>query len=160
VVHIHVPPLRERVADLPKLTRSLVRTYAAKHGREVDAVSPEVVSLLSDYDFPGNVRELANAIERAVIFVSGKQIEVADLPSAMRASVSAQRQQRQPRSLAEVEADYLQETLSTTGGNKTAAARILGISRKNLYERLERLAKGSEKVNHGSNGDEVPFDSV
>src|SRR6185503_11099024 len=142
VVHIHVPPLRERVADLPKLTSSLVRTYAAKHGREVGAVSPEVVSLLSDYDFPGNVRKFANAIERAVIFVSGRQIEVADLPSAMRAPVSAQRQQRQPRSLAEVEADYLQETLSTTGGNKTAAARILGISRKNLYERLERLEKG------------------
>lgn len=154
VVHIHVPPLRARVADLPKLTSSLVRTYAAKHGREVNGVSSEVVSLLSDYDFPGNVRELANAIERAVIFVSGKQIEVADLPSAMRISVSAQRQQRQPRSLAEVEADYLQETLSTTGGNKTAAARILGISRKNLYERLERIEKGSEKTNHGSNGDE------
>jgi DNA-binding NtrC family response regulator len=156
VVQIHLPPLRERVADLPKLTNSLVRTYAAKHGREVNSVSPEVVSLLSEYDFPGNVRELANTIERAVIFVSGNQIEVVDLPLAMRASVSTRRQQRQPRSLAEVEADYLQETLSTTGGNKTAAARILGISRKNLYERLERLEKRSEKVNHGRNGDEGP----
>jgi DNA-binding NtrC family response regulator len=157
VVQIHLPPLRERVADLPKLTNSLVRTYAAKHGREVNSVSPEVVSLLSEYDFPGNVRELANTIERAVIFVSGNQIEVVDLPLAMRASVSTRRQQRQPRSLAEVEADYLQETLSTTGGNKTAAARILGISRKNLYERLERLEKRSEKVNHGRNGDEGPI---
>jgi DNA-binding NtrC family response regulator len=156
VVQIHLPPLRERVADLPKLTNSLVRTYAAKHGREVNSVSPEVVSLLSEYDFPGNVRELANTIERAVIFVSGNQIEVVDLPLAMRASVSTRRQQRQPRSLAEVEAEYLQETLSTTGGNKTAAARILGISRKNLYERLERLEKRSEKVNHGRNGDEGP----
>jgi DNA-binding NtrC family response regulator len=72
----------------------------------------------------------------------------------MRASVSVQRQQQQPRSLAEVEADYLQETLNTTGGNKTAAARILGISRKNLYERLERLEKENAKADPKRNGDE------
>ena len=143
VVHIAVPPLRERIADLPKLTASFVRTYAAKHGRELSSVAPEAVALLSEYDFPGNVRELANTIERAVIFATGKQLEVGDLPAAIRAAVALKRQHRQPRSLAEVEAEYLQETLATTGGNKTAAARILGISRKNLYERLERLEKGS-----------------
>jgi two-component system, NtrC family, response regulator AtoC len=156
VVHIEVPPLRERIADLPKLAASFVRTYAAKHGRELSTVAPEAVALLSEYEFPGNVRELANTIERAVIFATGKQIEVADLPAAIRAAVSAKRQVRQPRSLAEVEAEYLQETLATTGGNKTAAARILGISRKNLYERLDRLEKGSgdgEKGTHENDGD-------
>lgn len=156
VVHIEVPPLRERIADLPNLTASFVRTYAAKHGRELSAIAPEAVALLSEYDFPGNVRELANTIERAVIFATGKQIEVADLPAAIRAAVSAQRQDRQPRSLAEVEAEYLQETLVTTGGNKTAAARILGISRKNLYERLERMEKGwgdGEKRTQGRDED-------
>ena len=65
----------------------------------------------------------------------------------------AQRQLQQPRSLAEVEAEYLQETLAATRGNKTAAARILGISRKNLYERLERLGKGTEESEAGRNGD-------
>ena len=155
VVHIHVPPLRDRITDLPKLTDALVRTFAAKHGREVNTVSTEVLSLLSEYDFPGNVRELANTIERAVIFAAGKQIEATDLPKAMRAAVFAQRQSRQPRSLAEVEADYLQETLATTGGNKTAAARILGISRKNLYERLERLAKGTGEAEPGRNGEDA-----
>jgi len=154
VVHIHLPPLRERAADVPELTNSLVRMYATKHGRDVVGVTLDVMSLLSEYDFPGNVRELANTIERAVIFASSKRIEVADLPAAMRASVSVQRQQQQPRSLAEVEADYLQETLNTTGGNKTAAARILGISRKNLYERLERLEKENKKADPKRNGDE------
>lgn len=156
VVHIHVPPLRERVADLPELTAAFVRTFAAKHGRELDGIAPQAVALLGEYDFPGNVRELANTIERAVIFATGKRIELPDLPATIRAAVSAQRRDQQPRSLAEVEAEYLQETLATTGGNKTAAARILGISRKNLYERLERLGRGrgdGEKGKHGADGD-------
>ena len=158
VVHIHVPPLRERIADLPELTAAFVRTYGAKHGRELDGVAPEAVALLREYEFPGNVRELANTIERAVIFATGKRIELADLPATIRAAVSGQRQDRQPRSLAEVEAQYLQETLATTGGNKTAAARILGISRKNLYERLERLEKGREDGHTGRNGDDGGID--
>jgi DNA-binding NtrC family response regulator len=135
--------------------RAHVRT---KHGRELDGVAPEAVALLREYEFPGNVRELANTIERAVIFATGKRIELADLPATIRAAVSGQRQDRQPRSLAEVEAQYLQETLATTGGNKTAAARILGISRKNLYERLERLERGREDGQKGRNGDDGGID--
>ena len=158
VVHIHVPPLRERIADLPELAAAFVRTYAAKHGRELDGVAPEAIALLKEYEFPGNVRELANTIERAVIFATGKRIELADLPATIRAAVSGQRQDRQPRSLAEVEAEYLQETLATTGGNKTAAARILGISRKNLYERLERLEQGREDGEKGRNRDDGGID--
>jgi transcriptional regulator with PAS, ATPase and Fis domain len=154
VVHIHVPPLRERIADLPQLTTALLGLYAAKHGRELSGIAPDVVSLLSEYEFPGNVRELANTIERAVIFATGKRIEVADLPLPLRAAVAAKRQQQQPPSLAEVEAEYLQQTLVSTGGNKTAAARILGISRKNLYERLERLGKMAESAAPGKNGNE------
>ena len=153
VVHINVPPLRERMADLPGLADAFLRTYATKHGRDLTAIAPEALSLLSEYEFPGNVRELANTIERAAIFATGKRIEVIDLPAAVRAGVIAQRQLHQPRSLAEVEADYLQETLATTRGNKTAAARILGISRKNLYERLERLGKGTDEPKAGRNGD-------
>lgn len=149
VVHIHVPPLRERSADLAELTEAFVRRYATKHGREINGIAPDAQSLLSEYDFPGNVRELANTIERATIFAAGNQIDVADLPASLRAAVSAGQRGQQPRSLAEVEAEYLQETLANTGGNKTAAARILGISRKNLYERLDRLRKGTEKARNG-----------
>lgn len=154
VVHIHVPPLRERPADLPELAIAFARRYATKHSRELKEISSEALSLLSEYDFPGNVRELANTIERATIFAAGNRIEIADLPASLQAAVIARRRWQQPRSLAEVEAEYLQETLHSTGGNKTAAARILGISRKNLYERLERLRKDTEAV-QGRNGDEA-----
>lgn len=153
MVHIHLPPLRERAADLPELTASLLKKYAAKHGREVSGVASEVLSLLGEYEFPGNVRELANTLERAVIFARGKQLKVSDLPESLQAGVLAKRRQQKPRSLAEVEAEYLQETLDATRGNKTAAARILGISRKNLYERLERLERNKENGQQESDED-------
>jgi DNA-binding NtrC family response regulator len=141
VVHIKVPSLRERSEDLPELAQTFVTSYATKHGREVRALSPEAMSLILAYEFPGNVRELANTIERAVIVSAGHQLGVEDLPESMRAAVAVQRRREKPQSLAEVEADYVDEVLALTSGNKTEAARILGISRKNLYEKLARKAK-------------------
>jgi DNA-binding NtrC family response regulator len=141
VVHIEVPPLRERAEDLAELAQSFVKAYAAKHGRLVRVVSPEALSLLSEYEFPGNVRELSNIIERAVIVSGGKQTEVGDLPETIRAAVLVQGRREKPLSLAEVEAEYVAEILAAAKGNKTEAARILGISRKNLYEKLARLRK-------------------
>lgn len=138
VVHINVPPLRQRAEDLPKLIEAFVASFATKHGRSVTSVAVEARSLLQEYEFPGNVRELSNTIERAVIVSSGKQIETGDLPEPVRAAVQMQRRRAKPLSLADVEAEYVQETLAATKGNKTEAARILGISRKNLYERLAR----------------------
>lgn len=144
VMHIVVPPLRERPEDLSDLARSFVKTYTAKHGREATRISKEALGLLAEYQFPGNVRELGNTIERAVIISSGKQLEVADLPEPIRAAVSVERRRKQPQTLAEVEADYVQEILEATKGNKTDAARILGISRKNLYEKLARANRKDE----------------
>jgi two-component system response regulator AtoC len=141
VVHILVPPLRERAEDLAELTQSFVNTYAAKHGRTVRSVSPEALALLSEYEFPGNVRELANVVERAVIVSSGKSIELEELPGPIRETVRLRRRREQPRSLAEVEAEYVTEVLAAVKGNKTEAARTLGISRKNLYEKLARFKK-------------------
>jgi DNA-binding NtrC family response regulator len=138
VVHIKVPPLRERAEDLGQLTRLFVRHYAAKHARQVNVVAPEALALLSEYEFPGNVRELSNIIERAVIVSDGKRIEAADLPEPIRAAVHVQRRREQPPSLAEVEAEYVAEMLAAANGNKSKAARLLGISRKNLYEKLAR----------------------
>jgi len=141
VVHIPVPPLRERREDLPALAQGFVKSYAAKHGRQLSALSPAALSLLTEYDFPGNVRELANTIERAVIVATGKRIDVGDLPESIRAAVSVRRRRVQPLSLAEIEGEYIEEVLGLTKGNKTEAARILGISRKNLYEKLARRSK-------------------
>jgi transcriptional regulator with PAS, ATPase and Fis domain len=141
VVHIEVPPLSERGEDLPELAQAFVESYAAKHGRQVSDLSPEALALLVEYEFPGNVRELANTIERAVIVSAGKRIEADDLPESIRVAVRVQRRREKPQSLAEVEAEYVTEILATAKGNKTEAARILGISRKNLYEKLARQRK-------------------
>jgi transcriptional regulator with PAS, ATPase and Fis domain len=141
VVQIKVPALRERKQDLPDLIRDLLKSYASKHGRDVTGISPDAMSLLKEYEFPGNVRELGNTIERAVIVSASKRIEASDLPGSIRAAVQVQRRRATPQSLADLEADYVRETLSATKGNKTEAARILGISRKNLYERLARIEK-------------------
>jgi len=144
VMQIAVPPLRERSEDLSELARAFVKTYAAKHGREANEISKEALRLLAEYEFPGNVRELANTIERALIVSTSKQLDVADLPESIRAAVSVERRRKQPQTLAEVEAEYVQEILTAARGNKTEAARILGISRKNLYEKLARLNRKDE----------------
>lgn len=156
VVHIQLPPLRDRAQDLPQLVQAFLKDYSAKHGRKVSAVAPELLALLKEYEFPGNVRELANTIERAVIITKGNRLEISDLPEAIRAAVLVQRRRQKPQSLAEVEAEYVAETLAATRGNKTEAARILGISRKNLYERLARLEKGHGDTETGRSGDTEP----
>lgn len=138
VIHIAVPPLRERKEDLSKLIQHFVKQYAMKHGRKVERVSPAALKLLAAYDYPGNARELANIVERAVIVATGKAIEEHDLASGVSAAVNAQRQKEKPLSLAQMEAAYISEILAATKGNKTECARILGISRKNLYEKIAR----------------------
>jgi DNA-binding NtrC family response regulator len=138
VVHIHVPPLRERQKDLDTLARQFASTYAAKHGTRTKRLSPDAQRYLKNYDFPGNVRELANIIERAAIVAHGSSVEVGDLPDGLRAAADRRSRENRRRTLAEVEAEYIREVLASTNGNKAEAARILGISRKNLYERLAR----------------------
>ena len=138
VINIRVPPLRERQSDLAKLIQYFLKQYAAKHARRVDQVSAAALATLKEYEYPGNARELANVIERAVIMANGRAIEASDLPLGLSAAVTAQRQKEKPRSLAELEAAYITEILAATRGNKTECARILGISRKNLYEKIAR----------------------
>jgi two-component system, NtrC family, response regulator AtoC len=163
VVQLKVPPLRERRADLAELTRQFVDLYGAKHGHRVHGLSGEARRILQAYEFPGNVRELANIIERAVIVATTPQIEAADLPESIRdAALQRERRRRRP-TLAEIESDYIQEILTATKGNKTRAAQILGISRKNLYERLAREGKsrgqesevGEQRSEVGGRGSEV-----
>jgi DNA-binding NtrC family response regulator len=141
VVHIHVPALRERAQDLEPLVRFFAATYAQKHGTHATRLSADALGYLKSYDFPGNVRELANIIERAAIVAGGARIEVTDLPESLRVAAEVRGRENRRPTLAEVEADYLREVLASVKGNKAEAARILGISRKNLYERLARESK-------------------
>ena len=142
VVRLHVPPLRERRADVAPLAEHLLLRFAAKHGRDKLEIERDALALLENYDFPGNVRELSHVLERAAILAGGRRIGVAHLPEALRAASALRRRRAERPTLAEVEAEYIAETLAATGGNKSEAARLLGISRKNLYERLARDKAG------------------
>jgi transcriptional regulator with PAS, ATPase and Fis domain len=138
VIHIHVPPLRERKDDLLQMVQHFLAQYSIKHGRKVDRISTAALTMLQAYEFPGNARELANVVERAVILANGKRLDEEHLPVSVTAAVNAQRQRERPLSLVQLEAEYIADILALTGGNKTACARILGISRKNLYEKIAR----------------------
>ena len=116
--------------------------YAQKHGRQTRKLSREAHDLLLAYEFPGNVRELANIIERAVIVCEGAEVEASHLPDSVRVAAAQRARKNRPPTLAEVEADYIRETLAATKGNKSEAAKILGISRKSLYQRLAREGEG------------------
>ena len=138
VINIRVPPLRERREDLSQLIQHFLRHYAVKHGRKIQRVSPEALAILKAYEYPGNARELANIIERAVVVAGGKNLEANDLAATVIAAVNAQQRKSSPQSLAQLEAAYISEILVATGGNKTECARRLGISRKNHYEKIAR----------------------
>jgi DNA-binding NtrC family response regulator len=143
VVRIHVPPLRERREDVGPLAEKFLAAYAAKHGRPARRLDAEALAALGRYDFPGNVRELANVIERAVIVSDGREVGAKELPEAVRSAATlGARRERRP-TLAQLEADYIREVLAAARGNKSEAARVLGISRKNLYERLAREKAGA-----------------
>lgn len=138
VVRIQLAPLRERREDARALAEKFLRAYAAKHGRRASKFDPEALKLLAEYEFPGNVRELAHIVERAVIVAAGARIKAEDLPEAVRAAAVLRERAVRRQTLAELEAAYISETLRAMKGNKSAAARALGISRKNLYEKIAR----------------------
>jgi two-component system, NtrC family, response regulator AtoC len=142
VLRIEVPPLRERGEDLLKLVEYFVKLYATKHGRRLERVSQSALKLLQAYEFPGNARELANITERAVLLARGSQLEAEDLPASVKDAVKAKREREAPLTLAQLEAAYIAQMLETTKGNKTECARLLGISRKNLYEKIARYGLG------------------
>ena len=136
VIAIEVPPLRDRDHDVLLLARHFVRKYAREHGRPEPTFTDRALQVLTRYTWPGNVRELENHIQRLVVLGDGNAIDVPDLPSHMR--FSAVRAAVLERSLAEVEADHIQSVLTHTGGNKTQAARVLGIDRKTLRDKIRR----------------------
>lgn len=141
VVHIHVPPLRERKEDIILLVNSFVKKFASQNNRDIRGISPEARELLINYPFPGNVRELAHAIERAVILGNNRYIQPKDLPEDILAyynddlGTSMELQYTEPLSKAmeRFEKQYISKALEATDGNKTLAAEKLGLSRKTLW---------------------------
>ncbi|MBA3633394.1 MAG: sigma-54-dependent Fis family transcriptional regulator [Acidobacteria bacterium] len=160
VFPIVVPPLRSRPEDIHLLVFHFLELYKEKTGRFVAGISKEALRALVSYEWSGNVRELENAIERAVIIASGRQIELDDLPEAIskRAfeSFAQARQERAkaasegrsinlevefPATMEEIEKNAIELALDYTGGDKSRASRLLNIGRKTLYRKLEQYQK-------------------
>ena len=148
VVTIELPRLIDRIEDLPQLAEQFVRQFAARNARMGMHLSKETLELLRSYDFPGNVRELRNIIELAVLRADREVIESEQLPDYLRSAARLMQSRTHKPTLAELEAVYIREVLEYTRGNKTRAAEILGISRKNLYEKMRRYNIGKMKANH------------
>lgn len=140
VVSIHLPPLRERLDDIPFLADHFLRKYAAENEKPVSRISAEVLDLLLRYQWPGNVRELENVIERALTLSPHSLILPEDLPRRLRVEPSEISATSLPSqvSLTELEKIYIKKVLEETGGNKKRAADILGIDRRTLYRMAAR----------------------
>jgi two-component system response regulator AtoC len=136
-----IPPLRERKDDIHPLCRYFFEKYRQELGKPVNSISPDVVKLLVDYDFPGNVRELEHIIERAVILAAGNTIERKHLPVRFLESPTSARplEPRQFSTLAELEKHYIVEVLEANHGNKSRTSEVLGISRAALWRKLKQL---------------------
>ncbi|MEK6663073.1 MAG: sigma-54 dependent transcriptional regulator [Pseudomonadota bacterium] len=146
VVNLHIPPLSQRKEDVPLLAYHFLRKYAALMKKDVTEIAPDALDLLKVYEFPGNIRELENIIERGVAISTGAVIEVAHLPEDLRdLSIRTFRKKdgRIP-SLEEQEKDYIRWVLEEAGGNQTQAAQILGIDRVSLWRKLKRYELEAE----------------
>jgi transcriptional regulator with PAS, ATPase and Fis domain len=144
VVRITMPPLRERPEDLETLSSALLEDLNRKHERTVGWIDPEALKHMLRYSWPGNIRELRNTLERAVLICSGNVITPCDLPPFLRTGVVGPahvRLRMEPGlSLEEVQRRHIFETLATTNQNKTKAAAILGITVRTLHNRLKQYA--------------------
>jgi DNA-binding NtrC family response regulator len=149
VFSIALPPLRERMEDLSLLIQAFIDEFNARDRRSVTAVSPEAMRMLAQYDWPGNIRELRNVIERATILARGEFIEPSHLPPLGVVVRSAAAPASSAVSIApgmtvdEAEQKLIVATLQAAGGNKTRAAEMLGISLKTLHNKLNRMKEST-----------------
>ena len=147
VVHIAVPPLRERRDDIPLLLNSFLKEYAKENGKNITGIDNRARALLYKYDWPGNIRELRNCIESAVVMCGGNEITPEDLPPTVSASIAA------PSitipvgtTLDDAEKAIICENLAANKGNKSKTADILGIGRKTLHRKLQEYGIGESEV--------------
>jgi two-component system response regulator HydG len=138
VIPLQLPPLRERKNDIPLLAKHFLHQFAAEQGKDVQGLSAEVARLFFDYSWSGNVRELENIIEHAVVLSKYKQIEVSDLPAVLQNSNSSVPAESNRSIFMENEKKLLEHVLEACGWNKKQAALRLGISRSTLYSKLSK----------------------
>jgi two-component system response regulator AtoC len=149
VVPVHLPPLRSRREEIPQLTKHLLERHARRLHVDIDAIEPEAMEILLTYSWPGNIRELENVIERALVLTDDKVISVDDLPEAVRRpapegptmavdgdDLSVKRHG------ARLERHLIQLALDRTGGNKTQAAELLELSPRALRYKIQEYGLG------------------
>lgn len=140
IVTITLPPLRARNEDIPLLTDHFIARFNAIQGRQLRGISQRAMAALMSHPFPGNVRELENAVEHAFVVCESSTIELEDLPAAIRGGAQelATTPRAVPSPLDEVEAHTIRQTLDRNDGNRTRAAKDLGISRSTLWRKMKR----------------------
>ncbi len=148
VLTIFIPPLKERKEDIPLLTSYFIAKYAKKYQKNVTGITPEVMDIFMEYEWPGNVRELENALARAVIVAAASKIIKDNLPATLSKGngksvpESPEEKSKEFTSLSklieQVEREAIVKALERTDGNKSKAAKLLGISRKSLFNKLRQ----------------------
>ncbi|NOZ68276.1 MAG: sigma-54-dependent Fis family transcriptional regulator [Deferribacteres bacterium] len=143
VVQIKLPPLRERKGDIPLLVTHFIDKFSQREKKYISCVSPEVMELFHNYSWPGNLRELENIIERAVVLARGEIIGINDIPKEMRKQVKNNKiTANSVKPLRELENETIINAINAFNGNKSKAAKALGITRKALYNRLKQVNPG------------------
>jgi two-component system, NtrC family, response regulator HydG len=140
VVPVNLPALRERSIDIPELTTHFLRRFAEKNRKDIKGIHPEALNLLMQYDWPGNIRELENTVERAVILCLGEQISPQDLPRHMLSEdvrIAKKTQVDEGFTLRDMEREVIRSTLNKTGNNKSLTAKKLGVSRQTLLNKIK-----------------------
>ncbi len=136
-ISVHLPPLRERREDIMPLANSFLKRFAAQANHVISGFTPAAVERLTAFDWPGNVRQLQNEVQRAVLLNEGNEVDVADL-SVTNAKVGAADGTDTSFTLLEgVERNAIIQTLKETGGNKLETAKRLGIGRQTLYNKIK-----------------------
>ena len=145
VIHIHVPPLRERKDDIPLLVASFLEEFAVENGKNIKGIDSQAKSAIYNYNWPGNIRELRNCIESAVVMCSGEEIKLEDLPPTVSKSAGDQSINIPANAtLDEAEKIIILQTLAANKNNKSKTADLLGIGRKTLHRKLEEYGINSD----------------
>jgi len=164
VVNITLPPLRERLDDLPLLCAHFIAEFAARNSKVVEGMSPDAIDFLTGYRWPGNIRELRNTMEKMVVLARGERLGVRDIPLNIRQAVRGGDGSRLSagtpgvparagsglHSLADTEKSLILQAIEQQGGNRTKAAEVLGISRRTLHRKLRQY--GQEEQGGGGDG--------
>jgi DNA-binding NtrC family response regulator len=141
--HIKIPPLRERKRDILPIARHFVKMYATQNRKNITSLAPDLTDFLLQYPFPGNVRELENTIAAAVLLEMGEVLTLSSAGSLLPFSESAQHQNEAILTLAELEKRHIERVMELTGGNRTRAAKILGIGLRTLQRKLKGIGEPS-----------------